>query len=114
MNKKLFVIFSVAFIIIGAVVSAFTGIPESQLIGLALAMFGAGGLCSAIWKERKKEANSFLVILTMALVGIGAFIAGVTGIMTEDTLKTIIGLVIAVVMIVIGIITSAMAQKKDE
>lgn len=114
MNKKLFVIICVAFIVIGAVVSVLTEIPESQLIGLAITMFGAGGLCSNIWKERKKEEHGLLVVLTMALVGIGSFMAGVSGILTEDTLKTIITLTVALVLIIAGLVTTKIAQKKLE
>lgn len=114
MNKKLFVIFCVLFIVIGAAVSVFASIPESQIVGLALTMFGAGGLCSNIWKDKKKETNSFLVILTLVLVGLGSFIAGITGIMTDEKLKNIIALVVALVMIIVGIIVSSVNQKKTE
>lgn len=112
MNKKLFIIICIAFIAIGSVISYFANIPESQLVGLAVTMFGAGGLCSQLWKDKKPSTKGYLVILSMALVGVGSFMAGAMSILTEDKLKMIITLIISLVVIIAGILTSTVAQKK--
>ena len=111
MKNKLFLILCVAVIVIGSAISYFAKIPEAQLAGFAVTMFGAGLLVANMWKERKPEVKSWLVIVSLAFVGIGAFLAGITGVLSVDQVKTIIGYTLALVLLIAGIITSAIANK---
>lgn len=111
MKNNIFLIVSVATILLGAAISYFAGIPEVQLVGFALTMLGAGLLVANIWKERKPTAKSWLIVLSLILVGVGAFIAGVTGVLSEEQVKSIIGYTLALIMLIAGIITQAIANK---
>ena len=111
MKNKLFLILCIAVIVLGSVISYFAKIPEVQLLGFATTMFGAGLLVSNMWKEKKPEVKSWLFILALALVGIGAFVAGITGVLSAEQVKTIIGYTLALVLLVAGLITSAIANK---
>ena len=111
MKNKIFLILCLALIIVGSAISYFAGIPEVQLLGFAVTMFGAGLLVANIWKDRKPEAKSWLVIVSLVLTGLGAFVAGITGVLSEEQIKTIIGYVFAFIQLIAGIITSVVANK---
>jgi heme A synthase len=111
MKNNIFLIVSVATILLGSAISYFAGIPEVQLVGFAVTMLGAGLLVANIWKERKPTAKGWLIVLSLILVGLGAFIAGVTGVLSEDQVKSIIGYTLALIMLIAGIITQAIANK---
>ena len=83
MKTKLFLIVSIALIVIGAVISYFANFPLAQMSGFAVTMFGAGLAVGKLWNDRDKTAKRWMVILSMALVGLGAFAAGLTGVITD-------------------------------
>lgn len=111
MKNKLFLIVSIAFIIIGAIISYFAKLPLAQVSGFAVTMFGAGLAVGKLWNDREKTAKGWLVVLSMVLVGLGAFIAGLTGVITEAQVTAIIGYVFSLILIIAGIITSVVANK---
>lgn len=112
MKNKLFLIASIICIVGGAVLSYFAKIPEAQLLGFAVTMFGAGLMVANIWKEKKPEANKVIIIISLALVGVGAFLAGITGVLSEDQVKTLIGYTVAFVLLIAGLITSIVANAR--
>lgn len=111
MKNKLFLGISLLLIVGGAVIGWFAGYTEVQLAGFALSMFGAGLLCNQLWKEKKAEAKKPLIILSLVFIGAGSFFAGVMGIMSEEKLKALIGLVFAFILLVAGIITNYVANR---
>lgn len=111
MKNRLFLIVSFAFIILGAIISYFAKLPLAQVSGFAVTMFGAGLAVGKLWNDRDKTAKSWLVVLSIVLVGIGAFIAGLTGVITEAQVTAIIGYVFSLILIIAGIITSVVANK---
>ena len=111
MKTKLFLIVSIALIVIGAVISYFAKFPLAQMSGFAVTMFGAGLAVGKLWNDRDKTAKSWMVILSMALVGLGAFVAGLTGVITEAQVTAIIGYVFSLILIIAGIVTSVIADK---
>ena len=64
-----------------------------------------------LWNDREKTAKGWLVILSMVLVGLGAFIDGLTGVITEAQVTAIIGYVFSLILIIAGIVTSVIANK---
>lgn len=114
MKNNIFLIVSIATILLGSAISYFAGIPEVQLVGFAVTMLGAGLLVANIWKERKPTAKSWLIVLSLALVGIGSFLAGVTGVLSEEQVKSIIGYTLALIMLIAGIIVQAVANKSPK
>ena len=111
MKTKLFLIVSIALIVIGAVISYFAKFPLAQMSGFAVTMFGAGLAVGKLWNDRDKTAKNWMVILSMALVGLGAFVAGLTGVITEAQVTAIIGYVFSLILIIAGIVTSVIANK---
>jgi peptidoglycan/LPS O-acetylase OafA/YrhL len=114
MKNKLFLIVSIAFIIIGAIISYFAKIPLAQISGFAVTMFGAGLAVGKLWNDRDKTAKSWLVILGMILIGLGAFVAGLTGVITEAQVTAVIGYVFSLILIIAGIIASVVANKETK
>ena len=111
MKTKLFLIVSIALIVIGAVISYFAKFPLTQMSGFAITMLGAGLAVGKLWNDRDKTAKSWMVILSMVLVGLGAFVAGLTGVITEAQITAIIGYVFSLILIIAGIVTSVIANK---
>ena len=111
MKTKLFLIVSIALIVIGAVISYFAKFPLAQMSGFAVTMFGAGLAVGKLWNDRDKTAKSWMVILSMALVGLGAFVAGLTGVITEAQVTAIIGYVFSLILIIAGSVTSGIANE---
>ena len=111
MKNKFFLIVSIAFIIVGTIIGYFAKFPLAQMSGFAITMFGAGLAVGKLWNDRDKTAKSWLVILSMVLVGLGAFFAGLTGVITETQVTDIIGYVISLILIIAGIVTSAISNK---
>ena len=111
MKTKLFLIVSIALIVIGAVISYFAKFPLAQMSGFAVTMIGAGLAVGKLWNDRDKTAKSWMVILSMVLVGLGAFVAGLTGVITEAQITAIIGYVFSLILIIAGIVTSVIANK---
>ena len=112
MKNKVITILSIVFIILGSAVGAFIKIPEAQLAGFAVTMLGAGVLASRLWKESGKEKGvvSYLTLASIALIGIGAFVAGITGAISETQLTSVIGYVFALVLIVTGLVTAKLLK----
>lgn len=114
MKNKILLILSIALIVAGAVIGYFAKFEVAQVSAFAVTMFGAGLACATLWEHRNKEAKSVLVILCMVFVVLGAFLSGLTGIISESQVTTIIGLVFSLILIVAGIITSVIANKTQK
>lgn len=112
MKNKVITTLSIIFIILGSAVGAFLKIPEAQLAGFAVTMLGAGVLASRLWKESGKEKGvvSYLTLSSIALVGLGAFVAGITGAISETQLTSITGYVFGLVLIVSGLMTARLLK----
>ena len=77
MNKKLFgTILSIVLIVAGCIISYFAKFDVVQISAFAVTMFSAGLAVNQLWTGRSEGAKTWLVILGIALVGIGAFSAG--------------------------------------
>lgn len=112
MNKNLIAtIASITMIVIGAVITYFCKFPLATMTGFAVTMFGAGLAVATLWNGRDKEAKSWLVILGISLIGLGAFLAGIFGVMSEEQVKQIIGFVFAGIALIAGIIVSIVANR---
>lgn len=110
MNKTISTIISIAFIFAGAVICYFCKFELAQITGFAMTMFGAGLAVANLWESRNKEAKSWLVILGIVLVGLGAFVAGLFQLITKDQITQIISLVVSLVMLIAGIVTVIVAN----
>ena len=115
MNKKLLaLIISLSFIAIGCAVSYFAQFDGAKITGFAVTMFGAGLAVNNLWNERKPEAKTWLVILGIALVGIGSFIAGLFLVMDIEQIKTYVGLIFAVIVFIAGLVVTYIGNKKPK
>ncbi len=112
MKNKVITIVSIVFIILGSAIGAFFKIPEAQLAGFAVTMLGAGLLASRLWKESGKEKGivSYLTLASITLVGVGAFVAGITGAISETQLTSIVGYMFALVLIVTGLVATKLLK----
>ena len=115
MNKKLFaLIISLSFIAIGCAISYFAQFDGAKITGFAVTMFGAGLAVNQLWNERKPEAKTWLVVLGIALVGIGSFIAGLFLVMDIEQIKTYVGLIFAVIVFIAGLVVTYIGNKKPK
>ena len=111
MKNKLPLFLTIALIVIGAVINYFAKFDVAQMCGFALTMFGAGALASQLWKDKKAEVPSWIVLLSLIFIGLGSFLAGLLRLMSEDQVKSLITLVVSVVLLIAGIVTNYIANK---
>jgi uncharacterized protein YjeT (DUF2065 family) len=112
MKKNWLTIIGILFIVIGTVISYFAKWELADVSGFAVTMFGAGLASANLWNKRKEDAKTYLCIISLALVGVGAFIAGFTGLIAESTMTTIMASIFGFVMIIAGLIVSAVNKTK--
>jgi len=111
MNKNILTVIGIVLAVVGAVVGSFIGFEAGQLTAFAVTMFGAGLAVANMWKGCKEGTKTWLAVLSMALIGVGAFIAGITGIVSETQLTSVIGYAISIALVIGGIITSIVQKK---
>ena len=114
-NKKLFaILISLSFIAVGCAISYFAQFDGAKIAGFAVTMFGAGLAVNQLWNERKPEAKTWLVVLGIALVGIGSFVAGLFAVMSIEQIKTYVGLIFAVIVFIAGLVITYLGNKKPK
>ena len=111
MVNKLLTVIGLALIVAGAAVAAVTGYQLTQLTGLAVTMFGAGLAVNQLWNSKKEGAKTWLVIMGIALVGLGSFIAGLFLLMDIEQIKTFIGFIFAVIVFIAGLVVTYIGNK---
>ena len=114
MKNKVFLIVSVAVIIAGSIVSRLALFEQSDLVGFAITMLGAGLAVSNLWKKRSAKVKTSVTILAMSLVGLGSFFAGLTGALSESQVTTVIGYVFSFGSIAVGTLIDVVATKVIE
>ena len=115
MNKKLFaVIISLSLIAVGCAISYFAQFDGAKVAGFAVTMFGAGLAVNQLWNERKPEAKTWLVVLGIALIGLGSFIAGLFAVMSIEQIKTYVGLIFAVILFIAGLVAVYAGNRKPK
>ena len=115
MNKKLFgTILSIVLIVAGCIVSYFAKFDVVQISAFAVTMFSAGLAVNQLWTGRSEGAKTWLVILGIALVGIGAFSAGLFLFLELEQVKTLIGLIFSVIVFIAGIVVTIIGNKTNK
>lgn len=107
--NKIMTIIGVVLVGVGAIVSAFAGIAIADLVGIAVAMVGAGLACVGIIKKSSGK-NKALVYASVAMVAVGAFLMPFVGI-AESTVTQIVTIVGGLASLITGLFVSAQAQK---
>lgn len=107
MKKNWLTILGILFIVVGIVISYFAKWELADVSGFAVTMFGAGFACANLWNKKNEVAKNYLCIVSLALVGVGAFVIGFGGIISETLMSTIISSVFGFVVIIAGLIVSA-------
>ena len=111
MKKNWITIIGILLIVVGTVITYFAKWELSDVLGFATIMFGAGLATANLWNKRNKEAKTWLSVLSLILVGVGAFVIGFGGIIAESLVTTIISSVFGFVAIIAGLIVSVVANK---
>lgn len=112
MKKNFLVIIGILLIVAGCVFSYFANFPMADATGFAVTMFGAGLAAATMWGKRDKTKKTWLSVLALALVGVGAFILGFAG-FAENTMTTIISSVFGLIAIIAGLIISGINSAKS-
>ena len=111
MKKNWLTIIGILLIVVGTVITYFAKWELSDVLGFATIMFGAGLATANLWNKRNKEAKTWLSVLSLILVGVGAFVIGFGGVIAESLVTTIISSVFGFVAIIAGLIVSVVANK---
>lgn len=111
MKNKVMLIVSLVMIIAGAVIGYFVKFQAAQLSAFAVTMLGAGLACATLWSNKKEGTKNWLVILSMVLIGLGAFLAGIVGVLGESQIQTIITGIFAGIAFIAGIISAIVSAK---
>lgn len=111
MKKNWLTIIGILFIVVGTVICYFAKWELADVSGFAVTMFGAGLATVNLWNKRDKTAKTWMSVLSLVLVGVGAFVTGFGGVIAESLVTTIISSVFGFVVIIAGLIVSAVANK---
>lgn len=111
MKKNWLTIIGILLIVVGTVITYFAKWELADVTGFAVIMFGAGLATANMWNKRNKEAKTWTSILSLILVGLGAFAVGFGGIIAESLVTTIISSVFGFVVIIAGLIVASIQAK---
>ena len=95
------------------IISNFAKFPLADVLGYAITMFGAGLAVAGMYEKRDPAVKTWVVWLSIILVGLGAFVLGFAGV-AEDTVKTIITAVFGLVVIIAGLIVPVAIPKNKK
>ena len=109
MTKKIGTIIGLVLVAVGAVAIWFCKIPAAEIGAFAVTMFGAGLACANLYNGAEKK--NWLTIVGIAAVGIGSFVLGFFGLISSDTMVSMISMIIGIVVIIAGIISTAVGTK---
>lgn len=112
MTKKVGTIVGLVLVAAGAIAMWFCKIPMAEIVAFAVTMFGAGLACANLYSGAEKK--NWLTIVGIAAVGLGAFVLGFFGLVTSDTMASVISMVLGIVVIIAGIIGTALGSKIAE
>lgn len=112
MKKKILLIVGLIFILIGAAISYFAGFELADVTGLAVTMFGAGVAVASFWEKRDTTKKTWLSVLGLVFISIGAFLLGFGG-FVEATMTSIITGVFGLAAIIAGIIVTVISSKSS-
>lgn len=110
MKKNILIILGIVFIVVGVAVAYFTNFGLSDVTGFAVTMFGAGMATSQLWQKRDKSKKTWLAVMSVILVGAGAFVLGL-GQFTQETMVTIISSIFGLAAIIGGLIVAVIQAK---
>lgn len=108
MNKVLKYV-CLALLVAGVVVAHFSDLLVVDISALAVAFVSAGALCASTYK--KSEKKDWKVILSIALVAVGAVGLGIAAVST-NTVTTVIAAVAGLLTLLGGIVTSVVLTDK--
>ena len=112
MKSKAMTIVGITVVLAGAVISAtLSKYAVGDITGLAVTMFGAGLMVANMWKNRAEGVKTVPTILGITLTSVGAFLLGITGVISENEMTTVIGYAISIALLLAGIITQFIASK---
>lgn len=108
--NKILMLAGIALVVVGAGISAFTGIPYSDFVGIPVAMVGAALVCTGVVKKAKNEGvNTPLTYASIALIGVGSFLLGFMGV-PETTVTQIVTVVAGLVTLLAGLVVAVKAK----
>ena len=110
MKKRVLLIIGLIVLIAGVIISNFAKFPLADVLGYAITMFGAGLAVAGMYEKRDPAVKTWVVWLSIILVGLGAFVLGFAGV-AEDKVKTIITAVFGLVVIIAGLIVPVVIPK---
>ena len=112
-KKRVLLIIGLIVLIAGVIISNFAKFPLADVLGYAITMFGAGLAVAGMYEKRDPTVKTWVVWLSIILVGLGAFVLGFAGV-AEDTVKTIITAVFGLVVIIAGLIVPVVIPKNKK
>ena len=108
MKKNIFLIIGLLMVIAGVTIAYFAKFELADMTGFAL--FGAGIATLQLWQKRDKTQKTWLTVLAVSLVNVGAYLLGFGG-FNKETMTTVITMVFGLVGIIAGLIIVAIQSK---
>lgn len=110
MKKNFLLILGLVFVVAGVVFAYLANFQSADICAFAVVMFGAGLAACQLWNKRDTAKKTWLSVLSLVLMGVGAFLLGFGG-FSQDTMVTIITSVFGFVAIIASLIIAAMQSK---
>lgn len=113
MRKTIILIIGLLMLIVGVVVAQVGKFQLADISGFAVTMFGAGLAAATLWGKKETGSKTWLCLLGVVCIGIGAFMLGFAG-FAEATMTVVITSVFGVVAVILGVITSYIGIKQTK
>ena len=79
MKKTIFLIVGLIMLIVGVVMAQVGSFQLADISGFAVTMFGAGLAAATLWSKKETGSKTWLCLLGVVAIGIGAFMLGFAG-----------------------------------
>lgn len=113
MRKTIFLIVGLIMLIAGVVMAQVGSFQLADISGFAVTMFGAGLAAATLWSKKETGSKTWLCLLGVVAIGIGAFMLGFAG-FAEATMTVVITSVFGVVAVILGVIASYIGIKQTK
>ncbi|MBQ0165530.1 MAG: hypothetical protein KBT02_00295 [Treponema sp.] len=109
MKNKILYIIGLVLMVVGAVLSYFAKVPLETAGGIVASAVGLGLVIAAAYI--KAEKKDWKLLVTIICLGVGGFLVGLGG-MAKEAAVSLVSAIVGVVIMIIGLIPTLVAQKK--
>ena len=112
MKNRILLIVGLLLVVVGVVFAQVANFSLADVTAFAIVMFGAGLASADMYNKRDTNKHAWQVIVSIVLIGVGAFLLGFGG-FVEKQMTMIITSVFGIVSVIAGVIISFVMPKVE-